>query len=447
MTSGVILDDFRVPTAQTNGQIAMIGTLYQKSWSGSDQPLLRSGPKLPPIKIPYYTYKLKRINGKVGIVSQELRYYTKAQPVPKRVRKADKGYHPYSMDLVSAYYPMASVQTYPGASVQTFGTSDGPSPPAWTANDTISLVGKLKEQINGSDFDMSILLGTSHQTVTLIANAAARIAKAYLFIKHGQFGKAARVFSPLDVAKGRRYHEKWRLHVAETNVSIRADKVSSAWLELQYGWRPLLQDVHNASESLANQIHAPARKVYRVKGRARQVAVNPSYPGCFSRTTGQILAVIAEQPSLLKKLGLTDPSSLAWELLPWSFVADWFIPIGDYLSARSFASGLKGTFVTTIVSRVAYYGQPKSYPPQWIVTGADGFKYKYLSLRRTIDTSLQVPLPEPKPLTQALSVQHCLNGIALLHQVMGGKRNHSIPPAPPAVQQRFTTWDGHRDFF
>jgi hypothetical protein len=42
----------------------------------------------------------------------------------------------------------------------------------------------------------------------------------------------------------------------------------------------------------------------------------------------------------LSQFGITNPASLTWELLPWSFVADWFIPIGPYLESLDYHRGL-----------------------------------------------------------------------------------------------------------
>jgi hypothetical protein len=35
----------------------------------------------------------------------------------------------------------------------------------------------------------------------------------------------------------------------------------------------------------------------------------------------------------LQQLGITNPVGLIWELIPYSFIVDWFVPIGDYLSS------------------------------------------------------------------------------------------------------------------
>jgi hypothetical protein len=38
--------------------------------------------------------------------------------------------------------------------------------------------------------------------------------------------------------------------------------------------------------------------------------------------------------------GFTNPINLAWEILPYSFVLDWFLPIGPYLETLSAYDGL-----------------------------------------------------------------------------------------------------------
>jgi hypothetical protein len=35
---------------------------------------------------------------------------------------------------------------------------------------------------------------------------------------------------------------------------------------------------------------------------------------------------------LANKLGFVNPAVIAWELVPFSFVVDWFVPVGNFLS-------------------------------------------------------------------------------------------------------------------
>jgi hypothetical protein len=47
-----------------------------------------------------------------------------------------------------------------------------------------------------------------------------------------------------------------------------------------------------------------------------------------------------EMPNITR-LGLTNPPQLAWELIPFSFVFDWLLPIGDWLSSLDATVGLR----------------------------------------------------------------------------------------------------------
>jgi hypothetical protein len=51
----------------------------------------------------------------------------------------------------------------------------------------------------------------------------------------------------------------------------------------------------------------------------------------------------------MKTVGLLNPATVAWELVPYSFIADWFVPVGDYLTGLTADCGLvfKGGSVTS----------------------------------------------------------------------------------------------------
>jgi hypothetical protein len=117
--------------------------------------------------------------------------------------------------------------------------------------------------------------------------------------------------------------------------------------------------------------------------------------------------------------GLKDPLSVAWELLPYSFVADWFIPIGDFLQARGLSQALTGSFVSS-TKEVAYgYNLHVTEPdpqPWWVKT-----QTKTISelgyFERAIGITLEVPLPTAKPLMDVPSWKRAANAVALLSQL------------------------------
>lgn len=60
-----------------------------------------------------------------------------------------------------------------------------------------------------------------------------------------------------------------------------------------------------------------------------------------------------------------DPAVTAWEVVPFSFIADWFINIGDAIAAFSpFATGTfkYATFSTTVEDIVTHSGYVSSRP-------------------------------------------------------------------------------------
>jgi hypothetical protein len=129
---------------------------------------------------------------------------------------------------------------------------------------------------------------------------------------------------------------------------------------------------------------------------------------------GQYVAYIKEVDTV-SLLGLKDPSSLVWERLPWSFVADWFIPIQDYLQARALTQSVSGTFVKTITEKRVVKGF--HYESGGYHFDDPGYYGKYVKCNRYVYTSLpDVPLPRFKPLGDVPSWKRALNAVSLLVQ-------------------------------
>lgn len=280
----------------------------------------------------------------------------------------------------------------------------------WTTNDDIALLGRLRDKVAGSDFNMGVFLGEGHEALKMITGSAIKIRKSLTALKRGDLAGAA---SALAVS-GRRLSPK--------------KDIANNWLELQYGWLPLLKDTEGAAQFLAKLLNYPMVQTYMVHLR-KNLGLVP-WPSGGQVTTqwsakgfvqSQIIARLTEvDPYQLS--GLTDPASVAWELLPWSFVIDWFIPIGNYLAGRSLASALTGTFVTTKTRRIntSYGGgcYPTGSGSHSVVFSGDWSGYTTeLNVDRTVSTSLAVPLPSFKTLDKVASWKHCANAVALLSQM------------------------------
>lgn len=134
--------------------------------------------------------------------------------------------------------------------------------------------------------------------------------------------------------------------------------VSETWLEYTFGWAPLINDVRGATEGLNRRLERYAGSYTRVSGQGETVthSFNPSHSqnqggilntrnwgsNSVSRFSiwyrGEVKSVCPNPMAADARLfGATwsDVLPAAWELVPWSFVADYFTNVGDILDSWS----------------------------------------------------------------------------------------------------------------
>lgn len=391
--------------------------LFQKIWQGDDSPKVQNSAKPPKAPKTFQTVWEVDKNGN-WVRKRKYIYVRPKSRTSKRARRRDPHY--YTMARLTNYQPAYQLHQKgaPQNDVYWYGFRSSatvhPTSPI-TDNVKISVIKELANSLRGgTDFDASVFLGTAGQSLRTIAQASIRIAGALAATKKGRLKDAFTMLT------GKTTGPK--------NRSVTTDKaMSSAWLELQYGWRPLVQDIYEGGSVLASILQDPfvfrkrASRTYRVDASPSTGTgtTATSWATRSSRFTYAVIGYFKEQPNNIYKLGLNDPSSLAWELLPWSFVIDWAVPVGDYLRARGDASSLKGTFVESTLryTRVSDLYLNGSNPNVDAIRNASLNSSSRSDFTRTVSTTLNVPRPEFKPLNKVLSWQHTANAVALLLSV------------------------------
>lgn len=139
------------------------------------------------------------------------------------------------------------------------------------------------------------------------------------------------------------------------------------FLELHFGWEPLVQDIGSAI-SILEAPFTDKLVVATQLTKNRWGVHNNYFPNGFWEADINVTAIArisafvrVDSPNLFKAaaLGFTNPATVAWDAIPFSFVIDWFIPVGAFLNSWSDFHGL--TLVNPCVTRCGKVGTTSWY--------------------------------------------------------------------------------------
>lgn len=195
---------------------------------------------------------------------------------------------------------------------------------------------RLANAVRGHSFNLAVNVAQSRQLVDMVVSNLGKLGRSILALKRGDFATAAR-----------------QLGARPRASRLVPSDVSGRWLELQYGWLPALSDTFEAAKAYEELTKDNRKTTIRASAKDSEV-FNTVVGGIAASEMRQIRRVIytyelSEQLSTQRSLGLADPLSVIWEIIPYSFVVDWFIPIGTYLDTLSILPTLQGRWMKTIV--------------------------------------------------------------------------------------------------
>jgi len=276
-----------------------------------------------------------------------------------------------------------------------------------TTNFYLNLNRKLASALKDSDFNLGFFIAESHQTARMVANTVGKLVSSVRHLKKGRLDLALR-------ALGSTSHPKFRGRDRGFDPLTHSD-VGGTWLEMQYGWKPLLSDVHSSMEAY----HKLSSKPRTVSGRVRHSVPGTNYSyGSYIATSSsgnfraQYVYELYSPISVPDSLGLTDPLSIAWEILPFSFVFDWFIPVGNYLDSVHILTKANGRYLLTTKSEIRTVEEGDGT----YTTGYYMVANKVVVVRNAQTTPLSVPLPQFEGFK--LSTGHLYNSLALGQQLL-----------------------------
>jgi len=279
---------------------------------------------------------------------------------------------------------------------------------AWVQN-AVKL--KALGRVADAKVNLAVAYAEASKTSDLILDTAKRIDRAYRAFRKGNFREVAR------------------------QLNITPKRLHKSWLEYKYGWMPLLMDVKGAAEFFAQQhVVRPTKfKVtatekfakdyskatpYQAWGGAPNDAVTDESVKCTYNAKVKLWCELSNPHlSELQQLGLTNPALVAWELIPFSFVFDWFISVGNYLEGLTALNGV--TVYRGMLSQIVTYEYNRHNAPTTRVIGSTtynngtyDFNYQYRQYRR--DPYSPNPLSLYPPKTNSFSFAKLVTSLALI---------------------------------
>lgn len=319
---------------------------------------------------------------------------------------------PHSYKITKIWYPQGWYE-YPGGgkiryrkegTLGGFGyyTDDSEAPSLSTVyNEALS---RLYSQVRDSDLALSTDIAEWKQLDHMLEKSFERIApRLYRFARNAK--KKRKSWMTVDQAR---------------------TAIGNAWLQAQYGWRPLLSSIwellqFERSISSSRKLKARAQRVNTWTHRVAGTASWPPYHWMVRYSTRCEIGITyrVSSPALfdLTRVTSLNPIAIAWELMPYSFVVDWFVDVGGYMRdwEQSWFLGLD--FVRGYVTYTTKEVLVGSYSGSWDQSSIEApFKTITVQLNRSGLTA--PPRPKPPSFEPHLGWQRLTSAAALINQIL-----------------------------
>lgn len=231
---------------------------------------------------------------------------------------------PYKRGIASNYVAVGPNRLTPVSEVA--WSSELPIDPALAASAYEKLKGMVSDRAS-----MGVSLLELDQSITMIATRSVQIARFGRQLLRGNLVGAAK---------------ELKLSTVPKRASVKKS-FSNNYLEFHFGWAPLIGDIHSAIDVLQSPVKDCTPRAAAKSGLTDWY--NLSNPEKFDigyrkyetyrrfRLERRVIMgarVKVSNPNLwlANQLGLVNPAVVVYELIPFSFVADWFINVEQFLS-------------------------------------------------------------------------------------------------------------------
>lgn len=199
-----------------------------------------------------------------------------------------------------------------------------------------SLINNCYDKLKGKISDRAELMVAvleAEKSLEMIRKRAVQLLNAVRFVSRGEFGRALKVLERADITLSPKT-SKWK-------------SATQNWMEYSFGWAPAVMDIGNAVNVLQSPLNSQFVKATATMSLPREWQ---DFSGPYSRSYERQMMIAVrmgcsvgvDNPNLwlANQLGFVNPATVAWEMIPFSFVVDWFINVGQFLASATDFLGL-----------------------------------------------------------------------------------------------------------
>lgn len=299
-------------------------------------------------------------------------------------------------------------------------------------------VGKIK----GESSALAVGLAEIQQSASMIEKRAMQLVRVAVAVKRLRFVEAAHllglsakndgVFRKEGVLHRRVVVSKRRGNFVKRSTLVldtrkTAKSFANNWLEFSFGWLPTVSDIFNAVDIMQRpypSVQISGQGMRKSASITRQPGGTPQNTWVINRDSEckvRISSLVTiSNPNLFRanQLGLVNPLTVAYELVPFSFVLNWFVNVEEFLSQYTDFTGVN----LLNPYRTAYNRCLKT--ESWIITNITAQPYGLVTYRSFTWENVSVTRSTGTPPGPSLKVRppwrvspkRALNAVSLLLQ-------------------------------
>lgn len=292
---------------------------------------------------------------------------------------------------------------------------DGPSTFVFCGEGLKTIQYGSLEEAQSKMFGQSLNLAMSAKDI-IDANKMAsqyfgRVAKAAPYLRKKQFGKALKAF------------------FGTKSKSLAA---ANSWLEFQFGVLPTVHAVQDAYNHAALGIKAYGGKLLRLRSASKKLQVQQEVspdsgwmqiPDYSVVTTYACYRYLSKE-DFLQNMGRFNVVEVGWDATPWSFLIDWFVPVGDYLSQFGSITTFTTDGCDSVKTETKQHGTAV-----WLASDVSGHQTQSVHINefefnRTVNRTLSLNMTLSEMIQRSklnLSCRRAASAFALARQRVGRK--------------------------